>query len=66
MEELEGFLDLAEIELPEDQENPSEIPNFIKKHLIHSVAKHDIRFCNANLTLKKSKKLYEEIKNEQN
>lgn len=59
------YFALAEIELPEQQENPSEIPIFIQKHIIHSVAKHDIRFCNANLTLKKSKKLYKEFKNEQ-
>lgn len=59
------YFALAEIELPEDQNEPETIPDFIKKHVIHNVAKHDIRFCNANLTLKKSKKLYKEFKNEQ-
>jgi CYTH domain-containing protein len=59
------YLAMAEIELPENQEEPEIIPDFIKKYVIHSVAKHDIRFCNANLTLKKSKKLYKEFKNEQ-
>lgn len=59
------YFAMAEIELPENQEEPTAIPDFIKKHVIHNVAKHDIRFCNANLTLKKSKKLYKEFKNEQ-
>lgn len=60
------YFAMAEIELPENQEGPTTIPDFIKKYVIHNVAKHDIRFCNANLTLKKSKKLYKEFKNEQN
>jgi CYTH domain-containing protein len=59
------YFAIAEIELPENQEEPKTIPDFIKKYVIHNVAKHDIRFCNANLTLKKSKKLYKEFKNEQ-
>jgi len=54
---------VAEYEMPENQEQPENIPNFIQESLIYSVEKNDGRFSSRKLSdVAYAKKLLRELK----
>lgn len=56
------YLVMAEVEMPEDQEEPDSIPRFITDNLMYAVPRHDLRFVNEQLTnYNKVKLLLEEL-----
>lgn len=44
------YLIMAEIEMPEGQEEPNSLPNFISDNLLYAVPRDDRRFDNSNLS----------------
>ena len=60
----ETYLVMAEVEMPDGQTDPGELPGFISERLLYAVPKGDMRFVNSRLTQPNVvKKLIREIKN---
>lgn len=62
----ECYLIMAEVELPEDQELPNQVPDFISENLVYLVPREDRRFINRNLSrVGTVKKMVQELKDVQ-
>jgi len=62
----ECYLVMAEVELPEDQELPNQVPDFISENLVYLVPRDDRRFINRNLSrVGTVKQMVQELKNVQ-